>query len=40
MHEKKNTVIYPETILKNTVIYIFGHTTQHLQDLFLLKRYL
>ena len=28
---KKNTVIYRETvgILKNTVIYIFGHTAQH-----------
>ena len=31
MHEKINTFIYRETvrILKNTLIYIFGHTAQH-----------
>ena len=29
MHEKQNTVIYRETVLRNNVIYIFGHTAQH-----------
>ena len=31
MEKNKNTIIYQETvrILKNSVIYIFGHTAQH-----------